>query len=89
MTEKGKIYYTSKYGLTSGIEKVETKSDSENMILVEQEGRFASYYHRGEFHETLAEAKAKVEKMRQRKVAALKKQLAKMEAFKPKEPRHD
>ena len=75
--------WISKYALTTGIFERQVKVCDGNPDMVEtmMDKSFQSYFHVGEWHTTKAEAILKAEDMRQRKIASLKKQLAKLETM--------
>jgi hypothetical protein len=75
-------YYISKYALTQGIL---TRIGSKEVRLSD-DGRvlmcpYCEMFHWGEWHRTRKEAVKVAEKMQLRKIAALKRQLAKLEAM--------
>ena len=79
--------WVTKYALTSGIRDVEVEVCSDidpDMVTETVPGFVANHYHgKGrEWHETRDGAIARADKMRQKKIAALKKQIAKLEAMK-------
>ena len=76
--------YITKYALSNGkILKIEARlcSDVSNtMIAYRAEGsRFDQYAHNTDWHRTLHDAIAKANEMRVKKIASLKKQIAKLE----------
>ena len=75
-----KIFIT-KYALTDGIiEKEAMNVDDSNMMEVIGGGdRFNWYAHTGEYSLTRKEAVKRAEEMRLKKIASLKKQIAKLE----------
>jgi len=77
--------YITKYALTTGVTVVNgaehCKSINERMIEYRPQGSMPIYVHKPDWHETLAEAKARCEVMRKAKIASLKKQIAKLEAL--------
>jgi hypothetical protein len=79
-----KVFIT-KYALTTGITVVagveHCTSISERMISYQPKGSMRICVHKPDWHETQAEAKARFEAMRKAKLAALKKQIAKLEAL--------
>lgn len=80
-----KTYYLSKYALSNGIEArscvSERRGDSSHDVKLS--GYYWSWFTVGkEAHETEAAAKAAAESMRLKKIASLKKQIAKLEVMK-------
>lgn len=76
-------FWISKYALTKGIypAKCEEPSPSTPGLIVGHSGRWSEYYH-GEgrdWHRTEADAIAKAETMRTRKIDSLRKQIDKLE----------
>lgn len=78
--------WVTKYALTSGIFRVNAKicsNVSSSMISYrESNARFDQYAHGNDWHKTEVEAIARAEQMRTKKIASLKKQIAKLEAMK-------
>jgi hypothetical protein len=73
--------YVTAYALTMGIQKVEALhcvSTDENMIVYPFDVGH-SFAHDNEWHFTAEEAVARAEEMREKKIASLKKQIAKLE----------
>ncbi|MCK9549193.1 hypothetical protein [Aquamicrobium sp.] len=78
MTEREKItVWISKYALSAGIEHKVVEDCGGDMV----KDRW-SYFHKGQWHHDRADAVAKAEKMRQRRISSLKKQISKLEAMK-------
>lgn len=76
-----KTYYLSKYALSDGIKVVEADDVSDG--YVRPDGYYWISFKLGrDIHETEAAAKAAAESMRLKKIASLKKQIAKLEAMK-------
>lgn len=77
-----KVYIT-KRALTEGIQVVEAiLTTSETMIAVKIEPRgLVAYYHKPDWHVSWSEAVSRAEKMRLRKIASLRKLLAKLESL--------
>ncbi len=77
-----KVYIT-KYALTDGIVECEARATCRPpMIVAEYGGPHTGYYmHGGEWHNCRADAVAKAEAMRVRKLASLRKQIARLEAL--------
>lgn len=77
--------YITKYALSTGISVVtdveHCKSISDRMITYQPRGSMSIHVHKPDWHETPAEAKARFEVVRKAKIAALKKQIAKLEAL--------
>jgi hypothetical protein len=81
-----KVWIT-KYVFTDGITELEAETcearhiRSGQMIkLADRPLGYSTYYHRPDWHETRREAVQCAEKMRQKKITSLRKQLAKLEA---------
>ena len=78
--------WSTKYVLTSGIEKITGKIDKrEPRAFIKMGDKFSSMafvFWVGDWHKTEAEAIARAESMRAKKIASLKKQIAKLEAMK-------
>jgi hypothetical protein len=76
---KMKVWIT-KYALSKGVFDTEAEKThrSETTITVKR-GFSSDYYHRLEWHTTEVAAIAKAEQMRVKKIAALKKQIARLE----------
>ena len=79
--------YITKYALSNGkILKIEARpcgDVSNTMIAYRTEGSmFDQYAHNTDWHRTLPDAIAKANEMRAKKIASLKKQIAKLEAMK-------
>lgn len=80
--KKGDEVWIAKYALTSGIKKgsVVYLSNSDELVLCESEDGWSSYfYFNKEVFLTESEAIGKAEEMRVKKIASLKKQIAKLE----------
>lgn len=78
-----KVYIT-KHWLTSGIIECETNDIDGEICKVKDNERpsFSTYYHGKEWHKTMEDAKLDANSRRIRKIASLKKQLAKLEEMK-------
>jgi len=74
-------YWISKYALTQGIFEIESNSDpSEKLISHRLNGMTVSYYEEGkEWHKTKEEAIARAKDLKIKKIANMKKQIAKLE----------
>ena len=72
--------YITKYALTEGINKayVSEENIEGDRVFIKSRWTCVSY-GKTDWHKTKAEAKIRAEEMRQKKIASLKKQLAKME----------
>ena len=82
--------YITKYALSSGILKTEVEGPSESGYFHERKGLlgFLGYsYTKKECHLLFEEAKARAEEMRLKKIASLKKQIAKLEKMTFEEPK--
>ena len=78
--------WITKYALTKGILEIEAKHYGGATDMIKQVGiKWPSYYH-GEgrdWHRTRAAAESHALAIRDKKIAALKKQIAKLEKWKP------
>jgi hypothetical protein len=81
MSEQIKTVFISQYALTQGIFSVKARVCDDSMIEDLSPQLVSSYYHKPHWHHTKEEAKAQAERMRQRKVASLEKQIAKLKAM--------
>jgi hypothetical protein len=83
-------FWATKYALTSGIEKVEAEdpatTDHPSMLVIRPEGVMGcgQYYHGegNDWHRSEKAAKERAEFIREKKIAALKKQIAKLDKMK-------
>ena len=75
-----KIYVT-KYALTDAIYEIEAETGHDPTLVRARltKDHFEQYFHKGEYFLTIEEAMAGVEDMRTKKIASLKKQIAKLE----------
>ena len=77
--------YVTKYALTQGILAAEAKPCGDNKRpmaeVFPKDGRYPYYLHGDDFHLTIGYAVNRAEEMRLKKIASLKKQLAKLEAM--------
>ena len=75
--------WVSKYALTEGVKAHRVQICGGDMVnALKPDGSAGwGYLHKGDWHRTKAEADAKAEIMRQRKIASVKKQLARLEAL--------
>lgn len=73
--------YISKYALTTGIYSVEVEGTHTPDMVRAVGARYPTHYHKGQWHETIEEATKKANQMRTRKIASIKKQLAKLETL--------
>lgn len=86
--EEYTVAWVTKYALTNGVIKVSGKVDHENEISSTvftyrlPGDSYDTYAHGNDWHRTEQEALERAEKMRARKIASLKKQIAKLEAMK-------
>ena len=72
-------YYITKYALTSGVMFLEgEKTNFDDMIRTREHN---NCYHRPDWHESWAEARLQIQKMRVAKIKSLKRQLDKLEAM--------
>lgn len=83
--KKGDIInaWISKYALTDGVcaRRVEFCGDDMVNDLKPDGSRGWGYFHKGDWHLSKADADQKAEQTRQRKIASVKKQLARLEAL--------
>jgi hypothetical protein len=78
MTTETRTYYLTKYALSAGIKAVLCESPSSDGYC--RPADYYSYFKLGrDIFETLAEAQADAEARRIKKIASLKKQIAKLE----------
>jgi len=75
-----KVYIT-KWALTQGILEEEANGTSVKGMVRVGKPHQTRYYHRGEYHETRAQAVSKACNVRDRKIEDVKKQLAKLTAL--------
>lgn len=76
--------YITKFALTSGIMEREVEDcfdTSPNMISVVGT-KYPTHYHKGDWFRSMAEAVAKAESMRSRKIVSLEASIAKIKALK-------
>lgn len=73
--------WVTKYALTTGIEEYEAEPCNDRMIKIRGEWSYV-YFHFGHWHTDRSAAVAKAEDMRRRRIAALHKQLARLDAMK-------
>jgi len=74
-----KVYIT-KYALTKGIlekEEAEVCKDT-SLDMISVHSRYTEYYHKPDWHESKEEAIEQAEKMRERKIKNLEKQINKL-----------
>ena len=78
--------WVTKYAITSGIEKASGEVDKrEPRAFIKRGDKFSSMnvvFWVNEWHKTEAEAITRAKEMRDKKIASLKKQIAKLEAMK-------
>lgn len=75
--------WVTKYALTHGIKRVDARVCSETMIEYKSsEGSFSQYAHGKDWHRDEASALARAEEMRKKKIASLRKSIARFEAMK-------
>ena len=70
--------YITKYALTKGIIEKEVSVLSLHMVRV-TDNPYEEYYHGSEWHETLDQARTTACRMRDEKIASMRKKLAKLE----------
>ncbi len=74
--------WITKYALTTGIYKIDAKEIKDSHRMIQQSGtNYPTYYHKPDWHESNAEALAHAEKMRQKKIESLDKQIGKIKAM--------
>jgi hypothetical protein len=75
--------WVSKYALTEGVRAHRVKTCGSDMVnLLKPDGSSGwGYLHKGDWHLTKDAADQKAEQMRLRKIASVKKQLARLEAL--------
>lgn len=71
--------WVTKYALSSGIEEIEVEPCGDDGSMVKDPRGCGQYLHRPDWHVDRDEAVRQAEHMRQRKIASLRKQLAKLE----------
>lgn len=71
--------YISKYALTTGIYSVEVEGTHTPDMVRAVGTRYPTHYHKGQWHETKESAIERANQMKSRKIAALKKQITKLE----------
>lgn len=73
--------FVSKYALSSGIQRFDNAEESHTptMVVVRSERGSLDCFHNDEWHLTEEDAKQRAEDMRIKKIASLKKQIAKLE----------
>lgn len=72
--------WITKYALTDGVEKVQAEhSPSYPGMVTVRSGIYPQSFHGMDWHRTEADALARAEQMRLKRVAALKKQLARLQ----------
>jgi len=79
--EEGVTIYVTKYALTQGVLRFDDAEVINDVAVIRQTGCYDTYFHKNQWHRTFEEAKAQAEDMRRRKMASVKKQLAKLEAM--------
>lgn len=76
--------YITKYALTKGITVVEATAHENTNAITFKTGYsmgYTQYIYKPDWHTTFSEARDRAEEMRQRKIASLRKSLAKMETL--------
>jgi len=75
------LIYISKYALSEGILELQGKDVGRGMAMIPptDTAGFTTYYKRGEWHTTREEAVARAEDMCRRRIASLRRQIAKLE----------
>lgn len=80
MSEELVKAYITQYALTRGIFATVVETTHID-TMVSTTSRFKQYFHKPDWHLTYEEAVARAEEMRQKKIASLEKQLAKLKAM--------
>lgn len=76
-----KVWIT-KYALTSGIFEVDAETcTSPSLMVVRKPGELTAYFHANDWHKSKEDAIARAEEMRAKKIASLRKIIAKLEAM--------
>ena len=74
-----KVWIT-KYALTSGIFEVDAETcTSPSLIAVRTPGELTAYFHNNDWHKSKEDAIARAEAMRTKKIASIRKSIAKLE----------
>lgn len=81
MSHKITVWIT-KYALTSGIFAGNAEQDSPSMISLKRPGRMQEYFHGNDWHDSERGAISRAEEMRVKKIASLRKSIAKLEKLK-------
>lgn len=74
------VAFVTKYALTNGIEEIEVEDRGDGLVMTTE--IFKRYIHKYDWHHNRADAIAKAEAMRARRVASVERQLAKLKAMK-------
>jgi hypothetical protein len=86
MAKKPVKVWITKYALSQGIYSTDAEictDISDKMISVKEKGSYYDQcFHKPDWYETMKEALEQAEKMKQRKIASLKKQVKKLESLK-------
>ena len=72
-------YFITKYALSVGIEEIECQDTTDPRV---KRGDKWNYFHNGDWHDTREVAIKRAEEMRCKKIASLKKSIAKLEKLK-------
>lgn len=81
MSDKRIKAWVTKYALTDGIFVVDGKVSDGYLLYLGHESVLTSFAYDDDWHRTKEAALARAEQMRMKKIAALRKQLAKLEAM--------
>lgn len=74
--------WITKYALTSGIFEAEAEAGTPpSVIAVRQPGELTAYFHANDWHKSKEDAIARAEEMRAKKIASLRKSIAKLEVM--------
>lgn len=74
--------WSTKCVLSNGISEHEVQKTTDEWVCIRNTNSNPTYLHRNQWHSTKEEALKKAEDMRIKKIASLKKQIAKLEALK-------
>jgi hypothetical protein len=76
--------WITKYALTAGIKEIEAEDcfDISATMIKDANAEWLACYHGDDWHRTRESAVVKAEKMRLKKIASLKQQIAKLEGIK-------
>lgn len=85
MFKQGQKVYWTKYGLTAGVQIREVDNESSGLIRLKRfPGEFTTYANQKDLFDNLDDALNEVEKLREKKLASLRKQIDKVTNLKVK-----